>query len=170
LLHDRDASYGVEFRSRVEAMNITEVITAPRSPWQNAYVERVIGSIRRECLDRLGIFNERHLRGVMSSYIHYHQHTRTAPFARQGLPRLSADSASQRRQGRRHSKSRWLASSLRTSHRPIRVFGELLIFKQNKQFAKDWFPLLFGGTVSHSRLAKFVDLKINQRRTYNSSA
>jgi hypothetical protein len=51
LLRDRDASYGRYFRSRVKAMGITEVITAPRSPWQNAYVERVIGSIRRECLD-----------------------------------------------------------------------------------------------------------------------
>src|SRR5277367_6912350 len=55
LLRDRDASYGSDFRSRVEAMGITEVITAPRSPWQNAYVERVIGSIRRECLDHLVI-------------------------------------------------------------------------------------------------------------------
>ena len=77
LLRDRDASYGSEFRSRVEAMNITEVITAPRSPWQNAYVERVIGSIRRECLDHLVIFNERHLRRVLSSYVDYYQRTRT---------------------------------------------------------------------------------------------
>jgi transposase InsO family protein len=77
LLRDRDASYGSEFCSRVEAMNITEVITAPRSPWQNAYVERVIGSIRRECLDHIVIFNERHLRRVLSSYIDYYQRTRT---------------------------------------------------------------------------------------------
>ena len=77
LLRDRDASYGSEFRRRVEAMNITEVITAPRSPWQNAYVERVIGSIRRECLDHLVIFNERHLRRVLSSYVDYYQRTRT---------------------------------------------------------------------------------------------
>src|ERR1700675_2266702 len=64
LLRDRDASYGSEFRRRVDAMGITEVVTAPRSPWQNAYVERVIGSIRRECLDHFVIFNERHLRRV----------------------------------------------------------------------------------------------------------
>jgi hypothetical protein len=69
LLRDSDASYGSEFCNRVEAMNITEVITAPLSPWQNAYVERVIGSIRRECLDHIVIFNERHLRRVPSSYI-----------------------------------------------------------------------------------------------------
>jgi putative transposase len=77
LLRDRDASYGSDFRSRIEAMNIKEVITAPRSPWQNAYVERVIGSIRRECLDHIVIFNERHLRRVLSSYIDYYQRTRT---------------------------------------------------------------------------------------------
>ena len=77
LLRDRDASFGSDFRSRVEAMGITEVITAPRSPWQNAYVERVIGSIRRECLDHILIFNERHLRRVLSSYVDYYHRTRT---------------------------------------------------------------------------------------------
>jgi putative transposase len=77
LLRDRDASYDRYFRSRVEAMGITEVITAPRSPSQNAYVERVTGSIRRECLDHVVIFNERHLRRVLSSYIEYYHRTRT---------------------------------------------------------------------------------------------
>jgi hypothetical protein len=71
LLRDRDRSYGSEFRRRVEAMSIKEVISAPRSPWQNAYVERVVGSIRRECLDHIVIFNERHLRRILSSYIDY---------------------------------------------------------------------------------------------------
>src|SRR5271163_2741088 len=77
LLRDRDASYGSDFCNRVEAMGIEEVITAPRSPWQNAYVERVIGSIRRECLDHIVIFNERHLRRVMSSYVDYYHRIRT---------------------------------------------------------------------------------------------
>jgi len=67
LLRDRDASYGLNFRKQVDAMGITEVVTAPRSPWQNAYIERVIGSIRRECLDHIVIFNERHLRRVLST-------------------------------------------------------------------------------------------------------
>jgi putative transposase len=58
-------------------MGIKEVITAPRSPWQNAYVERGIGSIRRECLDHIVIFNQRHLRRVLSSYVDYYQVTRT---------------------------------------------------------------------------------------------
>jgi putative transposase len=77
LLRDRDASYGSYFCNRIEAMGIKEVVTAPRSPWQNGYVERVIGSIRRECLDHIVIFNERHLRRVLSSYVNYYQRTRT---------------------------------------------------------------------------------------------
>jgi hypothetical protein len=77
LLRDRDAAYGSVFSNRVAAMGITEVATAPRSPWQNPYVERVIGSIRRECLDHVIIFNERHLRRVLSSYVDYYHLTRT---------------------------------------------------------------------------------------------
>jgi putative transposase len=68
---------GSVFSKRVAAMGITEVVTAPRSPWQNAYVERVIGSIRRECLDQVVIFNERHLRRVLTSYVDYYHRTRT---------------------------------------------------------------------------------------------
>jgi hypothetical protein len=60
LLRERDVSYGSVFSKRVAAMGITEVVTASRSPWQNACVERVIGSIRRECLDHVVICNERH--------------------------------------------------------------------------------------------------------------
>jgi putative transposase len=77
LLRDRDASYGSVFSKRVAAMGITEVVTAPRSPWQNAYVARVIDSIRRECLDQVVIFNERHLRRVLTSYVDYYHRTRT---------------------------------------------------------------------------------------------
>jgi len=100
LLRDRDASYGSEFCNRVKAMGITQVVTAPRSPWQNPYVERVIGSIRREFLDHLVIFNERHLRRVLPSYVDYYierarifRSTRIAPTharsCRAGLVRWS---------------------------------------------------------------------------------
>jgi len=77
LLRDRDSSYGQDFRKQIDAMGIAEVVSAARSPWQNAYVERVIGSIRRECLDHIVIFNERHLRGILSSYADYYHHSRT---------------------------------------------------------------------------------------------
>ncbi|MGA8568998.1 MAG: integrase core domain-containing protein, partial [Candidatus Binataceae bacterium] len=73
LLRDGDASYSPVFSKRVAAMGVTEVVTAPSSPWQNPHVERVIGSIRRECLDHVLIFNERHLRRVLSSYVDYYQ-------------------------------------------------------------------------------------------------
>ena len=64
MIRDRDRVYGIAFRSRIKAMGIEEVVTAPRSPWQSPYVERVIGSIRRECLDHVIVLNERHLRAI----------------------------------------------------------------------------------------------------------
>ncbi len=77
LVRDRDASYGRRFSERMEAIGISEVITAPQSPWQNGHVERVIGSIRRECLDRIVVVNERHLRRVLSRYADYYHRSRT---------------------------------------------------------------------------------------------
>ena len=74
------------FSKRVEAMGIAEVITARRSPWQNAYVERVIGSIRREGLDCVLVFDERHLRRVLSSYADYYHRTRTHLSLEQDCP------------------------------------------------------------------------------------
>jgi transposase InsO family protein len=77
LLRDRDGSYGGAFMQTAKAMEIQEVLTAPRSPWQNAYVERLIGSIRRDCLDHVLIFSERNLRRVLKSYFDYYERSRT---------------------------------------------------------------------------------------------
>lgn len=77
LLHDRDAIYGALFSRRVASVGINEVITAPRSPWQNPYVERVIGSIRRECLNHTIIVGERHLRRIVGNYVRYYNQART---------------------------------------------------------------------------------------------
>ena len=77
LIRDRDAAYRTIFRDRLEAMNIDDLPTAPRSPWQNAIVERVIGSIRRECLDRVIVLNALHLRRILSSYFGYYHRSRT---------------------------------------------------------------------------------------------
>jgi transposase InsO family protein len=77
LLRDRDTSYGLRFQKRVRAMGVEEVLTAPRSPWQTPYVERIIGSIRRECLDHVIIFNETHLRRVLSCDFRYYHKSRT---------------------------------------------------------------------------------------------
>jgi putative transposase len=77
LVRDRDAIYGDEFRHRVAGMGITEVIAAPASPWQNPFAERLIGSLRRECLDHVIILSEQHLRRVMSRYVSYYHGART---------------------------------------------------------------------------------------------
>ena len=77
LLRDRDAVYGVVFSSRAQAMGIHEVKTAPRSPWQNPYVERLIGTLRRECLDHVVVLNETHLRRLLRDYLTYYHGGRT---------------------------------------------------------------------------------------------
>jgi putative transposase len=77
LLRDRDNIYGPYFKQRVRNMGIEEVVIAPRSPWQNPYVERLIGSIRREVLDHVIILNERHLRRVLQAYLGYYHQWRT---------------------------------------------------------------------------------------------
>src|SRR5215469_4488881 len=77
LLRDRDRIYGSEVRLRISSLQIEEVLTAPRSPWQNPYVERLIGSIRRDCLAHFIIFNARHLKRTLSSYFTYYHGSRT---------------------------------------------------------------------------------------------
>ena len=77
LLRDRDRVYGDRFSRQARTLDIREVVIAPRSPWQNAYAERVIGSIRRECLDHVVVLSERHLRAILSKYVDYYNRTRT---------------------------------------------------------------------------------------------
>jgi putative transposase len=77
LLRDRDHVYGAKFRHRVKGMGIGEVLTAPRSPWQNPFAERLIGSIRRECLDHVVVLGERHLRRILTAYFAYYHRART---------------------------------------------------------------------------------------------
>jgi putative transposase len=93
LLRDRDSIYGGVFTDQAEAMEIDEVLTAPRSPWQNPFVERWIGSARRECLDHVIVLNERSLRRILRSYVLYYERSRThlalgkdAPHARPVRP------------------------------------------------------------------------------------
>jgi len=109
-----------KFCRRVDAMEISEVVTAPRSPWQNAYVERVIGSLRRECLDYIVIFNERHLRPRPLKMYRLLPPNAHPSLTRQGLPGPAPRIAAQDRQSRCDPESQWLASPLRTSRRLIR--------------------------------------------------
>jgi len=77
LIRDRDRVYGEAFTRRIQAMGIRDRPTAPRSPWQNGYAERLIGSMRRECLDHVIAFGEQHLRRVLRSYQQYYNGTGT---------------------------------------------------------------------------------------------
>jgi transposase InsO family protein len=77
LLRDRDAIYGEKFSQRARALGIVEVLTAYRSPWQNPYAERVIGSVRRECLDHVIVLGSRHLKRVLTGYVDYYNEVRT---------------------------------------------------------------------------------------------
>jgi putative transposase len=77
MVRARDGIYGESFRARVEGMSIEEICIAPRSPWQNCYVEPVIGSIRRECLNHVVVVNDNHLRRLLKDYFGYYHESRT---------------------------------------------------------------------------------------------
>ena len=77
IVRDRDCAYGKDFVRRLRVMGIRDRPTAPRSPWQNAYAERLIGSIRREILDHVVVLGERHLRHILRSYMTYYNEART---------------------------------------------------------------------------------------------
>jgi putative transposase len=77
LIRDRDSIYGQEFRSRVQSLGLKEVVSEPRSPWQNGHAERLVGSIRRECLNHVVILSPRHLRRLLKSCLAYYHRTRT---------------------------------------------------------------------------------------------
>jgi transposase InsO family protein len=90
LIRDRDRVYGNEVRRRIASLHMEEILTAPRSPWQNPYAERLIGSIRRDCLNHFVILNARHLKRTLASYFAYYPGSRThlgldkqCPFPRQ---------------------------------------------------------------------------------------
>lgn len=77
LLRDHDTKFGDAFTQTVKALGIDPLLTAYKSPWQNGYAERLIGSIRRECLDHFIIMNQDHLRGILKEYVHYYNTQRT---------------------------------------------------------------------------------------------
>jgi transposase InsO family protein len=76
LIRDRDSIYGKYFKDRVKNMDIKEVLISYKSPWQNPFVERITGSIRRECLDHIIVIIEKHLRSVLKEYKQYYNSMR----------------------------------------------------------------------------------------------
>jgi transposase InsO family protein len=158
LLRDRDKSYGPAFRHRVRAMGITEIITPRRSPWQNPYVERLIGSIRRECLDHVIVLSERHLRSVLSSYFQYHHDGRTHFSLNKNAQGLVAYSFPPRATSL-PSWNRRFTSSLRTSSR-VRLAAapaseQYIYFEQVQDFGPPWHP-------SSNRGLADLDTKLQQ--------
>jgi transposase InsO family protein len=77
LLRDRDRIFGEAFTGQIRQMGITPVLSSPRAPWQRAYVERVIGTLRRECLDHVIVRNEASLRRILGLYVDYYHRSRT---------------------------------------------------------------------------------------------
>lgn len=77
LLRDREAIYGRKVQRRVRRMGIEQVLSAPRSPWHNPFVERLIGTVRRDCLDHVVVLNEHHLRRIVARHLHYYHDWRT---------------------------------------------------------------------------------------------
>ncbi len=77
LISDRDGIYGQKVINSLITLGVKQVVTSRRSPWQNGYCERVIGSIRRECLDHIIVLNEKHLRGTLKEYFSYYHESRT---------------------------------------------------------------------------------------------
>jgi hypothetical protein len=77
LVRDNDGAYGQAFIRRLRAMGIRDRPISPQSPWQNPYAERLIWTLRRDCLDHVLIFGEPHLRGILSLYAGYYNETRT---------------------------------------------------------------------------------------------
>jgi len=113
LIRDRDSICGLQFKRRVKEMGIEEVLIAPKSPWQSPYLERLIGSIRRECLDHIIILSEEHLRRVIADYLRYYHDDRchlalerNAPNKREVEPRGSGQVVSEPRVGGLHHRYR----------------------------------------------------------------
>jgi transposase InsO family protein len=77
IIRDRDRVYGDDVRLRIASLGIQEVLTAPQSPWQNPYAERLIGSIRRDCLNHFVILNAKHLKRTLATYFRYYHESRT---------------------------------------------------------------------------------------------
>ena len=117
LLRDRDAIYGHVLQQQIEALGITEVLGAPRSPWQRAYVERIIGSIRRDCLDHVIVFDESSLRRILVRYLDYYHESRTHLSLDKDAPVPRPGAAS--RTNRRHPTGRRTSPPIRTTSRLI---------------------------------------------------
>ncbi len=116
LVHDRDAAFHA-WATTAGTIDIHEVVTAARSPWQNAYAERLIGSIRRECLDHVVVWNEPGLRRLLNAYVTYYSRVRThlslnkdAPISRAVAPPTNGNIVAVPEVGGLHHRYEWRAA------------------------------------------------------------
>jgi putative transposase len=115
LVRDRDGVYGSHFRNRIQGMGIHEVLKAPKSPWQNPFAERLIGSIRRECLNHVIVLGQRHLKWILKKYFRYYLDSRTHLALEKDAPNPRRIQLPENAKYRGDSRGRWPAPSLRTS-------------------------------------------------------
>ena len=123
LIRDRDQVYGERFSRQARALNIREVVIAPRSPWQNAYAERVIGSIRRECLNHVVVIGERHLKRCCRSMCT--TTTRLGPTYRWPRTRLSPGACSRQARAGWWRCPAWVGSITNTSGERREPLGQI---------------------------------------------
>jgi len=113
LIRDRDLAFAA-VHTTADAMDITDVLTAPQSPWHNGVIERCIGSVRRECLEHVIVFTAVGLQRLMECDVEYDEHSRTHLIVGQGCADRSPSHAVQRRPCRGDPAGRWLAPPIRT--------------------------------------------------------
>ena|SRR5215472_5468860 len=102
LVRDRDNCYGPDFDRLLQSVGMEKILIAPRAPWQNPFVERLIGTLRRECLDHVIVWNERSLRRMLRLFFDYYQRERN----HQGLENALIEAAPMTGAGRVHGQSR----------------------------------------------------------------
>ena len=121
LLRDRDRIFGCEFTKQVKELGIEEVLGAPRAPRQRAYIERVIGAVRRECLDHVIVFSEAGLSEHLRKFTDYYHGSRTHLSLQKDTPESRPYPSTRSRADRGDSGGRWAPSSVRTSRRLNRI-------------------------------------------------
>jgi putative transposase len=125
ILRDRDHVDSDPLRHRVQGMHVDEVLTTPHSPWQNPSVERLIGSVRRECLDHIVVLGERHLRRILTAYFAYYHRARTHLSLDKDAPHVRPSKG--RRRARSYRFARWVASIIGTFAEPRKPPADRLI-------------------------------------------
>src|SRR5260370_15514970 len=138
LLRDRDGIFGADFTKEVRNLGIEEVLSAPRSPWQRAYIERVIGSIRRECIDHMIVLNEASLYRHLKSFMAYYHETRTHLSLEKGHAGESVGATAKHGVHRCSAASRRTSSSVRTSGRVNWRGRELLLTVTAEAYCPFW--------------------------------